>query len=226
MSTPGPDEQLTIEKHLVEMRAEISRLANDASINPVYRFGFQKALEKAIQDTLGRDMEPKHSKCFNRTREHIPSMALDLEASRHQKMPMLCELHIESNVDYHEFSVVETFFGNIYIESKSTSRKTQVTDKSLDSRTLQYENSKTLVFRPAKWLISLGLSYSLHVGIRESAVTGWTHTIAINRPVPDNALVFEFAEQGNLPAMRSLMSRGLASVRDFDSYGRTALWVS
>ena len=45
-------------------------------------------------------------------------------------------------------------------------------------------------------------------------------------PVPDDALIFEFCREGNLAGVKTLLSKGQASVRDVDSLGRTALFVS
>ena len=53
-------------------------------------------------------------------------------------------------------------------------------------------------------------------------------TIALDvvRSVPDDAEIFKLCEEGNLSRVQALFSEGQASVKDFDSIGRTPLYVS
>jgi len=41
--------------------------------------------------------------------------------------------------------------------------------------------------------------------------------------MPDNSLIFEFCRQGNLNAVRQLISQGQGSIRDVNSWGETPL---
>jgi hypothetical protein len=43
---------------------------------------------------------------------------------------------------------------------------------------------------------------------------------------PDAALIFDFCQSGNIDGVRTLFSKGLASVRDVNSEGATPLHVS
>ena len=228
-SIPSFDEQLTVQSHLVKMRTEISRIANDAKLSPVYRSGFQKAQERAAQDTLEGAIASKLDQISSTTSQDLLSTCPRSRAVAPNQtfLPCKTEIPIESYLDHYSFSVFQTIFGDIHVEVKNHSKIIRVADRLTEyPQTPQYEKSRTLVFYPARWLLTLGINYSLYMQIRESSVKGWMYTLAVNRAVPDDALIFDFATQGNLSAIRSLMSRGLASVRDVDSYGRTALWVS
>lgn len=90
----------------------------------------------------------------------------------------------------------------------------------------QYEHESIYTIYPAKWLIWLGMRCGLRLGFVSSQIQGWKNTLNTFRPVPDNALIFEFCRDGNLAAVRSLLSGGHASVRDTDSEGYTPLHVS
>ena len=58
------------------------------------------------------------------------------------------------------------------------------------------------------------------------SIQGLKNTLKTFRPVPDDALIFEFCRQGNASAVMSLLSGGHASIRDTDSHGFTPLHVS
>ena len=115
-------------------------------------------------------------------------------------------------------STVDYLFGTMHIKTK--------TSKVADTKTDQYEHQSSFTIRPAAWLINVGLNYGLHVSMIKSSLQGWKQVIEPFRPVPDDSLIFEFCREGNLEGVRSLLSRGDASVKDTDSLGQTALYVS
>lgn len=90
----------------------------------------------------------------------------------------------------------------------------------------QCERKSTFTITPAAWLVWLGIRRGLRLGFQSSPIQGWKNTLNTFRPVPDNALIFEFCKDGNLPAVRTLLLGGQASVRDTDSGGFTPLHVS
>lgn len=126
-----------------------------------------------------------------------------------------------------EKSVTEYFLATLRAESNT---KLQI---SRDTNSLipfceqdQYEHETSYTVYPAPWLIRLGLQYGLRLKFHSSSTQGWKTALKAFCPVPDDALIFEFCEQGNVPAVRSLLSGGHASVRDTDSRGYTPLHVS
>ena len=123
-------------------------------------------------------------------------------------------------------SVLKGFLGTIRARSTTTlqcSKQTADTTPNLDQDHLEYETS--YIISPASWLVRLGFQYGLHLSLH-SSTRGWKNTLKSFCLVPDDALIFEFCKQGNIPAVRSLLSRGHASVKDTNSKGYTPLHVS
>ena len=123
-------------------------------------------------------------------------------------------------------SVLEGFLGTIRARSTTTlqfSEQTADITPYLEQDHLEYETSYTI--SPASWLVRLGFQYGLHLSLL-SSTRGWKNTLKSFCLVPDDALIFEFCEQGNIPAVRNLLSRGHASVKDTNSEGYTPLHVS
>ena len=124
-------------------------------------------------------------------------------------------------------SVTEAFLGTI----RTTSTTTLQTARQTGDLTSHYEQDQQVhkisyTIYPSPWLIRLGIHYGLRLGFLSSSTQGWKNTLNTFCPVPDDALIFEFCRQGNVPAVRDLLSRGHASVRDTDSWGATPLHVS
>ena len=78
----------------------------------------------------------------------------------------------------------------------------------------------------AAWLMSFGLNQGLHLKLSNSSITGWKFALDTFRAVPDDSLIFNYCRAGDLDAVRLLLSKGQASVRDTNSYQETALYVS
>lgn len=126
-----------------------------------------------------------------------------------------------------ERSVMEYFLGTVRAESNTqlrTARKTSGLTPYYEQD--QYEHETSYTIYPAAWLIRLGVQYGLNLRFSSSSTQGWKTTLKAVCPVPDDALIFEFCKEGNVPAVRKLLSRGHASVRDTDSRGYTPLHVS
>lgn len=124
-------------------------------------------------------------------------------------------------------SVMEAFLGTIRATSTTILQpKRQIGDLIRDREQDQYEYRTSYTISPAPWLIRLGIRYGLHLGFLSSSTHGWKNTLQTFCPVPDNALIFDFCRQGNVPAVSSLLSGGHASVRDTNSQGYTPLHVS
>jgi len=126
-----------------------------------------------------------------------------------------------------EKSVTKYFLGTIRADSNTVLQISRETDGLTSCcEESQYEHATSYTIYPATWLIRLGFHCGLRLGFLSSSTQGWKNTMKTFCPVPDDALIFEFSKEGNLPAVRSLLSGGHASVGDTDSQGFTPLHVS
>lgn len=95
---------------------------------------------------------------------------------------------------------------------------------AFDEGSVQYKTTTSFIFRPASWLIRMGLKF----GIEATAInsqTGWKYNISPVMAVQDDALIFKFCKLGNIGAVQELL-KGDASVLDVDSGGWRPLHVS
>lgn len=90
----------------------------------------------------------------------------------------------------------------------------------------QSESHTSITVRPAGWLSVLGFERGLTLDLTSSSITGWKHTLSSFRAVPDDALIFKLCEEGQISAVRLLLSTGKASVKDTMSTGIQPLHVS
>ena len=121
-------------------------------------------------------------------------------------------------------SRVTSVLDNSFIRIRAESRvKSQLSSTTIDK--CDTETSYTI--RPASWLIRLGFHHGLRLSWGYSCIgtQGWKQTLEPLRLVPDDALIFEYCQEGNVDAVRTLLTRN-ASVRDTDSFGYTPLHVS
>ena len=124
-------------------------------------------------------------------------------------------------------SVMETFLGTIRAMSTTTIQTSrQNGDLTLYREQEQLEYNTSYTIYPALWLIRLGVHYGIHLDFLSSSTQGWKNALKPFCPVLDDSLIFEFCRQGNVPAVKHLLSKGHASVRDTDSRGYTPLHVS
>ena len=206
------------DQHRKAVRAEILRVACSIS-NPVYRVGFEKAANQALNNMFN-SMETESSK-DDRTvemqshNERNAGIGLQDGSMNHDNW--------RKDRFSRQYYTSEHLFGTFYVENETFTLRSCRSDE-LDMRHYMYQTS--FAFTPALWLIKLGFNYAIRLEIERSDFRGWKHKMEIARPVPDVALIFEFCEEGNMAGVRSLLSRGEASVRDVDSLGRTPLYVS
>ena len=122
---------------------------------------------------------------------------------------------------------MEYFMGTIRAESKTQLQTLKETnDLTPYYEQDQYEHETSYTIYPATWLIRIGIHHGLRLKFLSSSTQGWKTSLKAFCPVPDNALIFEFCKEGNVSAVRGLLSGGHASVRDTDSQGYTPLHVS
>ena len=124
-------------------------------------------------------------------------------------------------------SLMEYFLGTIRAGSTiklQTSTETNGLKTCCEQDQYEYETSYTIY--PAEWLIRLGFRYGVRLSFLSTSIQGWKNSLQPFCPVPDDALIFDFCIEGNISAVKRLMSGGHASVRDTDSQGWTPLHVS
>jgi hypothetical protein len=114
------------------------------------------------------------------------------------------------------------FFGDITVQSQ-TSQTTF--DKGDGRKEEEIDDQVRIIFRPATWLMRLGLAYELHLAFFQSSRV-WKGVFQMYQPVPDDSLIFEFCRTGNIEGVQLLLSRKGASVWDVNSNGWTPLHVS
>ena len=183
--------------------------------------GFEKKIEKAFEDIFEK-LESEVSDedvDFAKQRSSLPDnhMAADstLESMNPRPRDWICHT-IDKRSD-----VLENVFGTIYVQSRMSKLKSRYSENHY-----QYEHETSFTLSPAWWLVKVGFTYVPRFSLLSSTVQGWKHTLNGFRSVPDNALIFEFCEAGNLSGVQALLARGEASVKDIDSTGKTALHVS
>lgn len=211
-----------IHAHTKALQAEISRMARTMS-NPVCRSAFELGMNNALQEILGRlesafsdkEMEPTHHRILR-----------EKEGSFFDCAPSKKSSWITRNVRRSDF-VLKNFLGTIYVRSKTNVLESSFsTDGFKVGNDTKYEHVTSFCASPLPWLVKLGMGYGLRVNFNNSAIWGWKYSLNTFRQVPDDAMIFEFCKRGNLSGVHTLLSRGSASVRDTDSRGRTALYVS
>ena len=89
----------------------------------------------------------------------------------------------------------------------------------------ELEYTTEIVLLPSRWTILMGFKLGYIMRVVNSATSGWQISLRALHVVADDAMIFEFCRQGNLQAVMTLCERGLASVHDADSKGRTPLHV-
>ena len=128
-------------------------------------------------------------------------------------------------------AVNRSVMGAIYVISKTQERRPSpqssntVSSGSPSESTYELEYATDIILLPSSWLITLGLKIGCIMRLVRSAFSGWQVSLKALHVVPDNALIFEFCQRGDVQAVRSLCERGLVSVNDIDSMGRTPLYV-
>ena len=123
--------------------------------------------------------------------------------------------------------ITRTLLGAVGVTTKRRCSRPNTDDfEALDHERYHYEHERSFWILPAQWLLRLGFNYAYSFSTQDSSARGWQFSIRPINLVPDNAPIFEFSRQGDTEKVRDLISRNLASVRDVDSRGQTALHVS
>ncbi|MCJ1439072.1 hypothetical protein MMC27_008463 [Xylographa pallens] len=200
------------------LRSEIKRMASEIP-NPLYRAGFEHAMDYSLRQILNSNSTVKNDSRFDiekekengRTAHHEPPPI------RHRKTHQWLGGYRYSN---------ENVFGKVAVQS-STFLKQSINDAddSWENRQL-YEHKMSIRIRPAWWLIKIGFSRGFQAAFSQATDQGLTFALNPFRPVPDDALIFDFCRTGNIDGVRRLLIRGEASAQDTNSLGQTPLHMA
>ena len=231
VTTSSAQHQDAEEKHVLSLVAEVRKTASCLQ-NPVLEAFFigqvQQALQglKHVSDPQGNSSSVQgiltaRSLCPEKSVVRTSQNSNDIVMGGHTR-----RLTRKFTRSHH--SSIQTILGQILCITNIHEVFPSSTEDSNRIRSQPEIESKTLLFfRPADWLLRLDVKYGLNLILHRST-QGWKNsaTLSVFRPVPDDSLVFAFCEGGNLDGIRTLFSRGEASVWDRSSYYYTPLHVS
>ena len=218
--TNGPS---ILNDHTDVLRGQASRICRTIQ-NPLHRVGFKIDSTIAVQEkatNLPRDQSTSLWPMANPKTDH-PTHSCRAETS-HRSSQQISTKKVLSVRGY----VKQTLFGTVNtITTTRLLRPRLVDNEALDDGDYQFEHETSLKILPAQWLLKLGFNYAYNVSTFDSSTQGWQWCMKPINLVPDDASVFKFCNQGDIERVQDLISNNLASVRDVDSEGRTALHVS
>jgi len=120
----------------------------------------------------------------------------------------------------HQTSSMGVLFGSIWIRTSTL----KVGDEATGSSG-QAEVITSFIFYPSSWLRWFGVRSGAESNLQFSPGTGWEFNISPVRAVPETSLIFDLCRAGNVSAVKLLLSRGDASVKDTSPQGWTPLHV-
>ncbi|KAF2865397.1 hypothetical protein BDV95DRAFT_612781 [Massariosphaeria phaeospora] len=238
------NEPLDIQNHLASLKSQM-RLVTTGVPQSWIQSGMQIAIDKAVQgladklsvefaDAKKKETSPETQRGrTTRIAQGYSSPAADIESakdptrpesdSRHRRARYLGPNHFHGSYA----SITPSIFGTIYLNTNRfyVHDPTITEDGDRNSTETASEIETQFTFYPASWLMWWGLRYGFHVVLyREGA--SWKNSLQTFHAVPDDSLIFEFCEQGNIMAVNSLLTRGRASPWDTNSKGWTPLHLA
>lgn len=232
-----------INGHIDDLRAESRRISSSVA-NPILRSGFEMGVNNAYEG-LKRHLErqslmkshwPAEHPGFRKEKVSVTEICDNPEDSgalvqgklarttSTKKRPNHRRSRFRYEVDAYS-SVTENMLGKISFTTKTfrlRSRRSADLDACPSDDQYEFETSFTL--HPAPWLIRCGVIFGLSVAVARS-IQGWKQKLESYRAVPDDSAIFRHCYKGDLGAVRSLFSSGMASPLDTNSYGWTPLHV-
>jgi hypothetical protein len=185
-------------------------------------------VEKAVQGALGsKEMkEMLHSLVTQALSTGSDVGGLDQNSMSTQQLPnekdhsnrRMCRNTLTGVCDQEYVSQYTSIFGTLYYRSQIV-RIGSEDDTYGEFDQKELETSWTLI--PSTWLLGKGLSLWI-----ARSTHGWKHHIEYFPIVPHDALIFRYSLEGNVEGVRHLLQQRLASPRDRDDQGFTALHVS
>ncbi len=179
----------------------------------------QPALQQAVSPALEQSEDAFRTVGNNSSWSRKRSASPDFDKRVHKRRRIRCPY--QSTV-----TVKDIFIGRIRLQTDTYQIRTglSTSGESLFSTDL-LERETRFIFHPAQWLLRGGLRYGIDV-LFTQATQGFTYQLRTLRTVPDDSLIFEFCQKGNLDGIISLFRRKEASPWDVNSYGLTPLHVS
>lgn len=206
------------------LRAKASRICRNIQ-DPVRRVGSELCSDTAVQGLASNLSDERSTASWPVAN---PEMDLFSVSHRNKITGRSRQQTLMKSTLSTRHSVTQTFFGAITTFTKKTRfvrSKFSIYD-ALGDEDYQYVDESSFRVLPTQWLLKLGFNYAYNFSIHNSSTQGWQWCIKPINLVPDDASIFEFCSEGNLEKVRDLFSRKLASVRDVNSHGLTALHVS
>ena len=202
----------TVNDHTSALRTEESRICRNIQ-NPVQRIGFELGSDIAVQDLASNLSKGRTESCALSHRD---------ETTRRSRQQTSTKGIVSIGGSF-----TQTLLGAITTTTKTRLLRSRfVDDDALEYEDVQYEQESSLRILPAQWLLKLGFNYAYNFSTHDSSTQGWQWCIKPINLVPDDAPIFKFCRQGEIEKVRDLISRNLASARDVNSNGYTALHVS
>jgi hypothetical protein len=224
-----------VQSHLASLKSEMQRFTT-AVPQAWIQTGLQVAIDKAVHNmemkiNSGNVNDPETQRGRSPAPTGYSSPEADLEsgkgserlgsASPKRRARFLGPGHFHGSYA----SITPSIFGTVYLTTSTFYVYDPMLAEDRDGDSANSEIETHFTFYPASWLMWWGLKYGVHVVLsREGA--SWKNTLQTFQAVPDDSLVFEFCEQGNLMAVNSLLRSGRASPWDTNSKGWTPLHVS
>ncbi|MCJ1404906.1 hypothetical protein MMC11_008132 [Xylographa trunciseda] len=201
------------------LRFEIKRMASEMS-NPVYRAGFEHAMDYSLRQILHNNSTVKNDHPFSDEDDEkiLECISPDMPGISYQRTHQQRSSYQYSN---------ENVFGRVAVQSTTILKRSEIDleEENGENRQL-YEHRMTIRVQPAWWLTRIGFNRGLQVAFTQATSKSLNISLDPFRLVPDDALIFEFCYTGNIDGVRRLLLRGEASARDADLSGRTPLHIA
>ncbi|RYP86781.1 hypothetical protein DL770_004852 [Monosporascus sp. CRB-9-2] len=146
---------------------------------------------------------------FKDSKHDAPEEAQDHRRGR----PRLARSHT-----CHKTSSMGIMLGSVWIRHSTL----KVEDGS-DPSGGRLEVVTSLIFYPSTWLTKFGLGYGTEASLTCSPTGGWKFNLTPLRAVPENSLIFDLCRRGEVQAVKLMLERGDASVKDTSPKGWSPL---
>jgi hypothetical protein len=233
------DEPLDVKGHLASLKSEMRRVTANVP-QPWIESGMQAAIDKAVEGMASKLVVESPTQKEGETKERLgrtthtedySSPGTDLESARSaarldSDSRRRRARHLGADYFHGSYaSISHSLFGTIYLNTNKFFVEDPAFVEEGGGSRIEIEIETHFNFYPASWLMWWGLRYGFRVTlVREG--TAWRNSLQTFHAVPDKALIFEFCEQGNVMAVKSLLASGQASPWDTNSKGWTPLHVS
>lgn len=120
----------------------------------------------------------------------------------------------------HRMSSMGMLLGSIWVRYSTLKVETEGTASAGRAEVIT-----SFIFYPSSWFSRLGFRAGAEANIQFSPNTGWRFHVTPVWAVPESSLIFDFCRTGNVAAVKQMLARGDASVKDTSPKGWTPLHV-